>query len=133
MDRSLCPIGRGLAGFIAALNCLQRRPTLRFVIQRKHQRAGLAVREIALRTGLSRNTVKKHLASNVVEPTHPKLEQASQLDDYKQTLTDWLFREASRSTVFGDTKMTTALSGLVNFKCNSTNAHNFHFWNPAKK
>jgi transposase len=46
---------------------------------------------------LSRNTVRKYLASGVVEPRYPQRSSPSKLDDYEQTLTTWLHREASRS------------------------------------
>jgi len=38
------------------------------VIRRWHYRDHLSIREIARRTGLSRNTVRKHLRSDTVEP-----------------------------------------------------------------
>ncbi len=66
------------------------------VIRRWHFREGMPIREIARRTGLSRNTVRKYLASGVVEPSYPKRKSPSKLDDYEQTLTNWLFREARR-------------------------------------
>jgi len=66
------------------------------VIRRWHHREGMPIRQIARRTGLSRNTVRKYLASNVVEPRYPKRRSPSKLDDYEQTLTSWLFREAKR-------------------------------------
>jgi len=66
------------------------------VIRRWHHREGMPIRQIARRTGLSRNTVRKYLASNVVEPAYPKRKSPSKLDDYEQTLTSWLFRETKR-------------------------------------
>ena len=66
------------------------------VIRRWHHREEMPIREIARRTGLSRNTVRKYLASNVVEPVYPKRKSPSKLDDYEQTLTSWLFRETKR-------------------------------------
>ncbi|MBB5685728.1 sigma factor-like helix-turn-helix DNA-binding protein, partial [Sphingobium boeckii] len=38
------------------------------VIRRWHYRDHLSIREIAKRTGLSRNTVRKYLRSDTVEP-----------------------------------------------------------------
>ena len=67
------------------------------VIRRWHKRDGIAIRDIARRTGLSRNTVKKYLASDIVEPQYPKRKGASKLDEYNQTLTSWLHRESKRS------------------------------------
>ena len=67
------------------------------VIRRWHRRQGMPIREIARRTGLARNTVKKYLASGVVEPRYPNRKSASKLDEYTQTLTNWLHREAKRN------------------------------------
>jgi len=66
------------------------------VIRRWHFREGMPIREISRRTGLSRNTVRKYLASGVVEPRYPKRKTPSKLDDYELTLTSWLFREIRR-------------------------------------
>lgn len=67
------------------------------VIRRWHLRDEMPIREIARRTGLSRNTVRKYLASGVVDPRYPKRKTPSKLDDYEATLTNWLFRETKRS------------------------------------
>jgi transposase len=56
----------------------------------------MPIREIARRTGLSRNTVRKYLASQELEPAYPARKSPSKLDDYEQTLTNWLFRESRR-------------------------------------
>jgi len=66
------------------------------VIRRWHFREGMQIREITRRTGLSRNTVRKYLASGVVEPRYPNRKSPSKLDDYEQTLINWLFRESRR-------------------------------------
>jgi transposase len=66
------------------------------VIRRWHFREGMPIREITRRTGLSRNTVRKYLASGVVEPRYPRRKSPSKLDDYEHTLTSWLFRESKR-------------------------------------
>jgi len=66
------------------------------VIRRWHFREGMPIREITRRTGLSRNTVRKYLASGVVEPGYPNRKTPSKLDDYELTLTGWLFRESRR-------------------------------------
>ncbi len=66
------------------------------VIRRWHFREGMPIREIARRTGLSRNTVRKYLAGQVVEPAYPARKSPSNLDDYGETLTNWLFRESRR-------------------------------------
>ena len=54
------------------------------------------IRKTAPRTGLSRNTVREHLASGVVKPRYPKRKSPSKVDDYELTLTSWLFRESCR-------------------------------------
>jgi transposase len=66
------------------------------VIRRWHQRDGKSICEIAKRTGLSRNTVRKYLASNIVEPQYPRRKSPSKLDEYAKTLTSWLHRESQR-------------------------------------
>lgn len=66
------------------------------VIRRWHLRDGMPIREIARRTGLSRNTVRKYLASQALEPAYPPRKTPSKLDDYEETLTNWLFRESRR-------------------------------------
>ncbi len=66
------------------------------IIRRWHFREGMPIREITRRTGLSRNTVRKYLASGVVEPRYPQRKSPSKLDDYELTLTSWLFRESRR-------------------------------------
>ena len=66
------------------------------VIRRWHLREGIPIREAARRTGLSRNTVRKYLASQVIEPAYPPRKTPSKLDDYGETLTNWLFRESRR-------------------------------------
>lgn len=66
------------------------------IIRRWHHREGKPIREIARRTGLSRNTVRKYLATDIVEPQYPKRKSPSKLDDYEETLTSWLFRESRK-------------------------------------
>ncbi len=66
------------------------------VIRRWRLRDGMAIREIARRTGLSRNTIRKYLANGVVEPEYPKRKSASKLDEYAEVLSSWLHRESSR-------------------------------------
>jgi len=67
------------------------------VLRRWHHRDKMLIREIARRTGLSRNTVRKYLASGVVEPSYPKRKTPSKLDDYASTLNNWLYRESDRN------------------------------------
>ncbi len=66
------------------------------VIRRWHLREGISIREIARRTQLSRNTIRKYLASGVVEPAYPKRQSPSKLDPYAEMLASWLVRESTR-------------------------------------
>ena len=66
------------------------------VLRRWHHRDGMPIREIARRSGLSRNTVRKYLASGVVEPKYPQRKTPSKLDEYSTTLNNWLHRESGR-------------------------------------
>ena len=66
------------------------------VIRRWHLREGISIREIARRTKLSRNTIRKYLAKGQVEPVYPKRKSPSKLDPHAGVLSSWLLREASR-------------------------------------
>ena len=66
------------------------------VIRRWHGRDKLSIREISRRTGLSRHTIRKYLASGTVEPKYPPRSSASKLDPFAATLSAWLKREARR-------------------------------------
>ena len=60
------------------------------VIRRWALRDRLSIREIARRTGLSRNTVRKYLRSGAVEPQFQVPDRPSKLDPYAEKLTAWL-------------------------------------------
>ncbi len=64
------------------------------VIRRWHFREGISIREISRRTKLSRNTISKYLASNVVEPRYVRRKSPSQLDAFAAELTRWLTSNA---------------------------------------
>ena len=66
------------------------------VIRRWHLREGRSIREIVRRTGLSRNTIRKYLASGVIEPRYPDRKSPSQLDPFADILLGWLKRESKR-------------------------------------
>ncbi len=68
------------------------------VIRRWHGRDQLSIREIARRTGLSRNTIKKYLANGEVTPTYPARKSVSKLDPFAETLASWLERESKRNS-----------------------------------
>jgi transposase len=66
------------------------------VIRRWHLRDGVSIREIARRSKLSRNTIRKYLASAVVEPKYPRRKSPSKLDGFAAKLTAWLIAEARK-------------------------------------
>lgn len=67
------------------------------LIRRMSLRLKLPIREIARRTGLSRNTVKKHLKADTVEPTFAVPDRPSKLDPFAEKLAGWLKSEAGKS------------------------------------
>ena len=66
------------------------------VIRRWHFREGVPIREIARRTKLSRNTIRKYLNNDELEPKYPKRVSPSKLDPFAETLASWLARESGR-------------------------------------
>ena len=67
------------------------------IIRRMSLRLKLPIREIVRRTGLSRNTVKKYLAADMVEPQFATPDRPSKLDPFAEKLSGWLKTEASKS------------------------------------
>ena len=67
------------------------------VIRRWHFREGMPIREIERRTGLSRNTIRKYLRADTVEPKFKVPERPSKLDPFAEKLSAWLRIEASKS------------------------------------
>jgi transposase len=57
----------------------------------------MPIREIARRTGLSRNTIKKYLRAGIVEPQFQSLDRPSKLDPFAEKLTGWLVTEQRKS------------------------------------
>jgi transposase len=66
------------------------------VIRRWHFREHLSIREIGRRTGLSRNTIRKYLRSDGIEPQFQVPERPSKLDPFADRLAAWLKTEANR-------------------------------------
>lgn len=66
------------------------------VIRRWHLRDGVSIREIARRSGLSRNTVRKYLDSGVVDPKYPARKSQSKLDGFADKLSEWLKTESKK-------------------------------------
>src|SRR5258708_6492356 len=67
------------------------------VIRRWHYRDHFSSREISRRTGLSRNTVRKYLRSDTVEPKFNIPDRPSKLDPYADKLSQMLRQEAGKS------------------------------------
>jgi len=67
------------------------------VIRRWALREQMSIREISRRTGLARNTVKKYLNSDEIEPSYPRRVSSSKLDPYAEKLALWLQTEATKS------------------------------------
>jgi transcriptional regulator with XRE-family HTH domain len=65
------------------------------VIRRWHFREGMPIREIERRTGLSRNTIRKYLRSDNVEPKSKVSARPCKLDRFAQKLSDTKGRPAS--------------------------------------
>jgi transposase len=66
------------------------------VIRRWHFRDHFSIREISRRTGLSRNTVRKYLRSDAIEPKFNIGDRPSRLDPYADRLSQMLVREAGK-------------------------------------
>ena len=67
------------------------------VIRRWRYRQHFSIREIARRTGLSRNTVRKYLRSDSVEPKFNTPDRPSRLDPFADKLAQMLRQEAAKS------------------------------------
>ena len=67
------------------------------VIRRWALREQMSIREISRRTGLARNTVKKYLRSDEIEPTYTRRVSSSKLDPYAEKLATRLEIEATKS------------------------------------
>jgi transposase len=67
------------------------------VIRRWALRDKMPIREIARRTGLSRNTVKKYLREGAVEPQFKTPKRPSKLDPYADRLSAWLLIQTRKS------------------------------------
>ena len=66
------------------------------VIRRWHYRDHFSIREISRRTGLSRNTVRKYLRSDTVEPKFNIPDRPSKLDPYADKLSHMLRQETGK-------------------------------------
>lgn len=66
------------------------------VIRRWYHRDQMSIREISRRTGLSRNTLRKYLRSEVVEPRFRTPDRPSKLYPSADRLSAWLRRDMTR-------------------------------------
>jgi len=55
------------------------------------------IREISRRTGLSRNTIRKYLRADIVEPNFRTPTRPSKLDPFAEKLSGWLLTEQRKS------------------------------------
>jgi len=67
------------------------------VIRRWRFREKMAIREIERRSGLSRNTIRKYLRADTVEPQFNVRKRPSKLDPFAEKLSCWLQIEAGKS------------------------------------
>ena len=67
------------------------------IIRRWHIRDQVPLREIARRLGISRNTVRRYLRSETVEPTYAERRSTRAIDKYAFQLSALLKTEAARS------------------------------------
>jgi hypothetical protein len=63
------------------------------VIGRCHFRQQIPIREIERRTGSSRNTIRKNLRPDVVEPEFRLPDRPSKLDPFAEKLMGWMWQE----------------------------------------
>lgn len=63
------------------------------IIRRWHLRDQVPLREIARRLGISRNTVRRYLRSEITEPSYAERRASSALDKYSLQLSGWLKAE----------------------------------------
>ena len=67
------------------------------VIRRWALREKMPIRQIARRTGVSRNTIKKYLREGIVEPAFQVPDRPSKLDPYAKHLRAWLTTDQRKS------------------------------------
>ena len=57
----------------------------------------MPIREISWRTGLSRNTIRKYLRADIVEPNFRTQARPNKLDPFAEKLSGWLLTEQRKS------------------------------------
>jgi len=67
------------------------------IIRRWYIRDRVSIREIARRLDISRNTVRRYIRSEAIEPSYPTRQSPSSLDEFAPRLSAWLSAEAVKS------------------------------------
>jgi hypothetical protein len=67
------------------------------IIRRRHIRDQVPIREVARRLGISRNTVRRYLRAEIIEPSYADRHTPSCLDKFAFKLSAWLKTEAAKS------------------------------------
>jgi len=67
------------------------------IIRRWHIRDQISLREISRRLGISRNTVRRYIRSETIEPVYADRKSPSALDKYAFKLSTWLRTESTKS------------------------------------
>jgi transcriptional regulator with XRE-family HTH domain len=67
------------------------------IIRRWHLRDQVSLREISKRLGISRNTVRRYLRAETVEPAYAERRSPTSLDRYAFKLSAWLKTETTKS------------------------------------
>ncbi|MCP3950505.1 MAG: winged helix-turn-helix transcriptional regulator [Herbaspirillum sp.] len=67
------------------------------IIRRWYIRDHISIREIARRLDISRNTVRRYIRSEAIEPSYPSRQSSSSLDEFAPRLSAWLSSEAVKS------------------------------------
>lgn len=66
-------------------------------MRQMHFRDGMSLREVAKRTGLSRNTIRRWLRQpDVTEPIYPPRKSPSKVDAWAELLVTWLKTDSRR-------------------------------------
>jgi transcriptional regulator with XRE-family HTH domain len=66
------------------------------IIRRWHIPDQLSLREISRRLGISRNTVRRYMCSDITEPVYADRKSVSALDKYAFKLSTWLKTEVKQ-------------------------------------